>query len=192
MCKILSFDIGLKNLSYCYINVTPLKIELLDWQNISVTDENCKKIKLDEITFCLLQTLNERFTDDYEADIVLIENQPALKNGMIKTVSVIIYTYFNMLKLQYGNIANVQFINASNKLKCNKMKNLIDAQKNTYKDRKKTSIELARLYVIDLFPEKLEWFNTFKKKDDLSDVLNQAIYYIETVLKYSLDNKKDI
>jgi len=190
--KILSIDPGLINLSYIYLdpssynnqslnpsssNDTP---NIIKWQTISVTNKNYKKMKFEELTEELLLTLNENFNDEFDADIVLIENQPSLKNMNMKSISVVIYTYFNMMRLLYGNIKEVKFISATNKLKCKKGKNLkID----TYKDRKKSSIELAKLYVTDLFPNWIEFFNNQKKIDDYSDCLNQAIYYMEFVLK---------
>lgn len=177
MKKILSIDPGLKNLSYCYIDSTP---NVIKWDTICITENNCKKIKLEDIIECLLLTLTEHFDENFECDIILIENQPALINANMKTISVAIYTYFNMMKLQYGNIKEVHFIAATNKLKCKKG---IDLSKETYKDRKKASIDLAKLYIEELFSDKLEWFNKLKKKDDAADTLNMSIYYMENILK---------
>jgi uncharacterized membrane protein len=46
---------------------------------------------------------------------------------------------------QYGNIKQVQFISATNKLKCKKATNI---KTDTYKDRKKASIDLIKLLKI--------------------------------------------
>jgi len=187
--KILSCDPGIKNLSYCYLDVeepnNKTKPKIIQWDTLCVINnkENCTKMTIDEIVNAVLVSLNENFDDKFEADIVLIENQPMLKNGVMKTISVVIYTYFNMMRLLYGNIHEVKFISATNKLKCNKGTNI---KKETYKDRKKTSIELVKLYIVDLFPERLEWFNKLKKQDDASDSCLQAIYYIEKILKLEL------
>lgn len=200
--KILSFDVGIKNLSYCYLNLnvdvvaadenkTNTSLTVLQWDNICTTDENtnCAKIKLDDLTMCILNALHNTFDESYEADVVLIENQPMLKNGQMKTVAVIIYTYFNMLKLQYGSIKDVKFISATNKLKCKEAAFLLESASkttSTYKDRKQLSVDVAMSYITKLFPERQDWFNRLKKKDDASDVLLQAIYYIETVCKFKL------
>jgi hypothetical protein len=66
-------------------------------------------MKLEELIECMLITLNENFDENFEADIVLIENQPALLNGNMKTISVVIYTYFNMMRL-----ANMEILNKYN------------------------------------------------------------------------------
>lgn len=186
--RILSIDVGIKNLSYCYFEVTnDTTVKVLDWQNVSVMDGNCKKTKVAVITDCMLTRLMELFDDAFQADIVLIENQPMLKNGMMKTLSVVIFTYFNLLKIQYGNIKDVSFISATNKLKCRKISGLLNGQgTETYKDRKKTSIALCREYIASCCPERLEWFSNHSKADDVSDSYLQGIYYIETNLKVAL------
>jgi Poxvirus A22 protein len=178
--KVLAFDVGIKNLSFCYMShETDKTISLINWDNLCVTDANCNKIKLEALVENLLESLIQNFTDEFDADVVLIENQPSLKNGMMKTVSVVIYTYFNMLKVQYGNIKEVRFISAMNKLKCNKVKLIENGSQTSYKDRKQLSIKLATIYVQELFPEKSEWFCKQKKKDDLADSLLYALYHIE-------------
>jgi len=182
--KILSFDVGIKNLSYCYLETSGNSTtRIIDWDNLCVTDKNCSKISLDELTPCVLATLTDHFDDAFEADVVLIENQPMLKNGLMKTVAVIIYTYFHLMKLQFGNIQEVKFISASNKLKCKKVPANSDIK--TYKNRKKLSVEVTKLYIERIAPERMEWFNSHSAKaDDISDAVLQGIYYIEYVVKH--------
>ncbi len=184
MTKILSIDVGIKNLSFCYLETEKNKTIILDWNNLCITEDNYRKMKLEELTEHVLVTLQENFDEEFEADVVLIENQPMLKNGMMKTISVIIYTFFNMQKLQYGNIQEVRFISATNKLKCSKVEK--SDVKTNYKDRKKLSIHIAKLYLEKICPEKLEWFSSHKKADDFADSLNQAIFFIEKILKYDI------
>lgn len=183
MLRLLSIDVGIKNLSYCYLETSPQSTKVIEWKTLCITDESCRKAKVDELTCCMLQTLMDTFDHDFEADVVLIENQPMLLNGVMKTMSVVIYTYFNMLKIQSANVSEVRFISATNKLKCERL-NI--GKKNTYKDRKKLGVEIARAYIDDVFPGKSQWFESIAKKDDYSDTLCQAIYYIETVLKHKV------
>ena len=185
--RILSIDVGIKNLSYCCIELSE-SFKILDWNNVCVIDGNCKRMLLEAMVEAVLECLMKNFDEMFEADIVIIENQPK-KNGMMKTIAVVLYTYFNMLKLQYGNIQQVRFMFARNKLKLNKNSTLTEdsyEQCKTYSGRKKHCIHLVRLYLEDLCPSKLEWFESIKKKDDYSDSFAQALYYIETVLKRDL------
>jgi hypothetical protein len=171
--NVLSIDVGIKNLSYCVLNS---KGEILDWKNVAVLEEdcNCKNIKLEYLVEKFLETLMQYFDECFKVESVIIENQPMLKNGLMKTLSVVIYTYFNMMKMQYGWIQHVNFISANNKLKCKKM--MEPASKN-YKERKNQSIVLTKVY-LEVVPEKLEWLNMQKKKDDLCDAFLAGIYFL--------------
>lgn len=173
---VLSIDVGIKNLSYCALSISDT-IKVFDWQNKTITDECIKKLPLQTLTENILSTLEEHFDDKICFDHVIIENQPMLKNGLMKTVSVVIYTYFNMLKLHHGNVRDVRFVSATNKLKG------IDSAKSTYKDRKKSSIELAKVYIEQYCPTRMEWYNKQSKKDDCADSLNQGIAFIKNTLK---------
>lgn len=180
MKRILSIDVGIKNLSYCYMEsdgITNTKV--IKWDNVAVMEGNCKKLKIETLTEQVLLTLQEHFDDSFEADVVLIENQPMLKNGNMKTVSVIIYSYFVMSKLQFGNIREVRFYSASNKLKCKKITDVEHEKKSTYKDRKSLSKEVAKRYIVDICPENLDWFLGQRKGDDIADAFLLGIHYIE-------------
>jgi hypothetical protein len=184
MPRVLSIDVGIKNLSYCVLNAENDVVHVMDWNNIAITDKNCKKIKIEEITECILETLMSQFDSDFNVDTVLIENQPMLKNGVMKTVAVVIYTYFNMLKIQYGSVKEVKFISASNKLKHVLQESSQGASTSTstetYKDRKQLSIALARQHIGIVAPSFVEWFEKQNKKDDSADSLNQGLYYVYT------------
>lgn len=185
MQRVLSIDVGIKNLSYCVLDADNAVVHVVDWNNIAITDKNCKKIKIEEITECILETLMSTFDSDFNADVVLIENQPMLKNGVMKTVAVVIYTYFNMLKIQFGSVKEVKFISATNKLKQVLQTPVESGQgtsisTETYKDRKQLSVALARQHIRTVAPSYIEWFEKQSKKDDCADSLNQGLYYVHT------------
>jgi hypothetical protein len=184
MTTILSIDVGIKNLSFCILKSSPDTTTIDDWKNIEVFEGNIKKLPIEVLTENIIQSLMQHFDENSNIDVVLIENQPMLKNGLMKTVAVVIFTFFNMMKIQFGNVQCVKFISATNKLKCTLAERLTkEGFKNDYKDRKRLSIELAKLYIPIVCPSKLEWFSNQKKKDDCADCLTQGIYYIEHVLK---------
>ena len=73
MSSILSIDVGIKNLSYCLLNVdSSSNVKVIDWNNIVITDKNCKKIRVEEITECVLETLVGQFNDNFNADVLNI------------------------------------------------------------------------------------------------------------------------
>ena len=130
--KILSWDVGIINLSYCILEKNEMGIKILQWGIINLMEtpemkknrnllfENIPK-KLHELPYLL------------NVDKVVIENQPSLKNPQMKSIQMIVYSYF----LMYGKVLNnnenkimdIDFCNASNKLKVYKGPEIILVKK---------------------------------------------------------------
>jgi len=220
--KILSFDVGIKNLAYCLLDTENKSI--LDWGiiNISVDttcdhvskDKCCDKtatkiIKDGEFKLCTGHTKLKCYKDKkmknppklenrmlslgnqivnkldekinfLNMDVVCIENQPALKNPTMKSVQMIIYSYF----LMNGKAKNIQMINARNKLKVYTGPKIECDIKESYKRNKVLAIKYCDYMIrenthIDKVYHKL--YDESKKKDDLSDAYLQGIYYLNTI-----------
>ncbi len=197
---ILSFDIGIKNLSYCIMYKSNLNrnindIKIIDWGIIQLIDDDikCKTVPLETITEILYNKLHDKFIN-YDIDTILLENQPVLKNPLMKSIQMIIYGYFNYEKHIMGrNIESIKLINASNKLKLGKklkdFNNSVDVQEinkinSKYTKNKKLAIIYTNHFLKQrLIEEDYEKYNTIfndhKKKDDLSDAFLQGLYFIE-------------
>jgi len=125
--RVLSFDIGIKNLAFCDVsNVCklgeksddsdssygpsnshshsnsgptidgPSMYTFHDWQvlDISIPD---KKHDINGVVQVILEKLDTLFTDTiHNYDAILIENQPVLKNPVMKSIQMIIFTFFHM------------------------------------------------------------------------------------------------
>lgn len=177
--RLISIDVGIKNLSYCEFNDD----KIIRWQLIDVCEDakqNTNKMPIEILVENVLLKLMEHFqpSDTIRYDAVIIENQPHQKNGLMKTVSVVIYTYFNLLKLQHGIIDAVKFVSANNKYKCK----LVDpSQKSVkdYKQRKRIAVETIMKYIPNYCPQLTEWFAKQKKKDDMADSGLLGIYFLE-------------
>jgi len=121
--KILSWDVGIYNLSYCILekNEEDEKINIIKWDIVNLVDnDKMKKNKtaLFENIPLKLQEINELLNVDY----VVIENQPSLKNPQMKSIQMILYSYFIILGKavnfgEFKNITSIDFCSASNKLK---------------------------------------------------------------------------
>ena len=224
--KILSFDVGIKNLAYCLIDDEDYTIE--DWGilNISVdplcehcnakTGKQCdksakfisqnglhlctahKKLKCHKTTKMklvpkhknpilhlgsnMVEILNEK-KNFLEVDTVLVENQPALKNPTMKTVQMILYTYFlvNGVTNVDSPLNNIEMINARNKLKAYKGPPIESNIKDKYKRTKFLGIQYCK-YMIEenqkIDQKYRDQFNESKKQDDLSDAYLQGIYWL--------------
>ena len=96
--KILSWDVGIYNLSYCILekNETDGKINIIKWDIVNLVDNDKmkkNKTELFENIPIKLQEINELLNVDY----VVIENQPSLKNPQMKSIQMILYSYFIIL-----------------------------------------------------------------------------------------------
>jgi hypothetical protein len=124
---------------------------------------------------------------------VLIENQPSVKNPRMKSVSMIINSYFAIRckrdKIHGSCIKDIQFMCPANKLKLsddNKLekykaerakKGEACDETKKYKLTKESAVEYTRK-LLKYYPEWIEYFDTFKKKDDLADCFIQGLYYL--------------
>ena len=223
--KILSFDVGIKNLAYCMLDSDNKTID--DWGilNISVDsvcdhqmknrscDKTAKKmIKDTGFKLCTAHTKIKVYKDKkmrnvpkldnpmlslgkqivtkldekenfLNVDIVCIENQPALKNPTMKSVQMILYSYFLIKGITtLKTIETIQMINARNKLKVYKGPKVECDSKDKYKKNKFLAIEYCKYMIHEndkIDPKYYKLYDESKKKDDLSDSYLQGIYYIQ-------------
>ena len=142
-----------------------------------------KKINSNYDLFKLSQIMMEELNlkkDFLNHDIICIENQPALKNPTMKSVQMLLYSYFIIEGVIKDKIcSNVQMINARNKLKVYKGEPIECNIKEKYKKNKYLSIEYTKLMIFNEDKKFIDLFTESKKKDDLADAYLQGIYYIE-------------
>jgi len=112
---------------------------------------------------------------------VLIENQPALKNPVMKSIQMIIYTFFIIEGVMNTNssIENVHMVSARNKLKVYKGPKIECNKKGKYAQNKFLSIEYTKKMITNENEIFTSMFHSSKKKDDLADAYLQGIYWIE-------------
>lgn len=224
--KILSFDIGIKNLAYCLIDNKDFTIE--DWGILNLSSEptcdHCNKktgVKCDKTARVLnsnnmylcsshkdlksykswknktvpkiknpvlsigtnmIQELDKK-PNFLEVDHVLIENQPALKNPTMKSVQMLVYSYFlihGVTKID-KNMSTIEMINARNKLKAYKGVPIDCSIKNKYKKTKYLGIQYCKNMINEnknIDQKYRDQFQQSKKQDDLSDAYLQGIYWL--------------
>jgi hypothetical protein len=135
--KILSWDVGIYNLSYCILESIENNINILDWDIINLIDNEEMKKNRTLIFENIPRKLYEK-SNLLDVDIVVIENQPSLKNPQMKSIQMILYSYFLILGKIIGNseknssyIEKIDFCSASNKLKIYDGPKIILPEKNT-------------------------------------------------------------
>lgn len=171
--RILSFDVGLKNLAYAVLVIPEGGPEgwprLERWGILDIATETVAKMKSprgtkpvpamsknEAQTTALVEILDREFYDPFEDvryDHVLIENQPSRKNPTMKSVQVAIHTYFATLRLYMGAVGQVHLISASQKLASASgasgasgasSKEDVKSAGASYRARKAQSVELCR------------------------------------------------
>ena len=189
--KILSWDIGIYNCSYIIIEILEDKTErILDWDIVNfIDDDKMKKNK--PLMFSNIPKKLDEIPKLLDVDIVLIENQPSLKNPQMKSVQMIIYSYF----LIKGNSLKIEFISAINKLKklnhclvddeetCELINKIKEKTKSSYTQKKKISIIYCEKIITDHnnFKNYLDFYKNNSKKDDLADSFLQCYYYMQNL-----------
>ena len=237
--RILSIDVGIKNLSYVLIEINSIKpnldwkiikwnnvniyhsyndlnyvyIEYMKWtktqlkecllvldinipektnkkelQNLIKSELRAKKIK--KISTIDLQTTVNNVAKHFdsifcplECDAVIIENQPCMKNPQMKSMQMIVFTYFCLLK---DCKHDVKCISASRKMHFCKSIGWIEKMPKGYKETKAFSIDVVTKLFEKDNPElpiavQESWLKS-KKKDDLSDVIIQAFAYCDKLV----------
>jgi hypothetical protein len=146
----------------------------------SIESKKANEVELFNIGINIKNKFNDLFKDlakpADKIDYVIIENQIGPLAIRMKTIQGMIVQYFIMSNL---NVEFIEFISASNKLKDCDIND-----KSKYSDRKKLGITkcLGILNNDFRFNEHVNYFNSHKKKDDLSDAFLQGLWFI--------DNKK--
>ena len=149
-----------------------------------ITNTNASQIDLITIGKNIRNKFNKIFSIEDKIDYVLIENQISPIANRMKTIQGMIAQYFIM----NNNTEHIEFVSSVNKLK--QPQNLTETptpenkieqkQNGDYKSRKKTGIMkcLELLTTDHRFDNQLSYFNTHKKKDDLSDSFLQGLWFI--------------
>jgi hypothetical protein len=238
--KILSFDIGIVNMAYCFLETLPnKKIRILDWQvlNIAGIPDCCmcknraksyvllnnhkdptavsyycsshtknyaekyyvkkdinfikdtKDMELDYLGDILYKQLESRqyLIDDVE--YILFENQPVLKNPKMKSIQMILYSYFLYKKsINNDKIGKLKFYTAKKKLEIKGIQlDISGFDKSEYKDRK----SLGKLICKEILKKMEDYDNLNKlenksKQDDLCDCFVQGVEHLQTIGEFSL------
>jgi hypothetical protein len=190
---VISFDIGIKNLACCVLYIgekQDTSADILLWYIISLAAPKEKIPAVQELTLRLfheLDALVEKLDANgfTEIDSVLVENQPSKLNGSMKTIQMMIYSYFQLRKHWEGKARTVHMISAAGKLKDHTYTvDVSQVEKTGYELNKWKAVRLAEMYIKD--DTKLqEVFCSYNKKDDMSDAMLQAVAWLRK-------NKHDI
>ena len=172
--KILSIDVGIRNLAMCLLDDEHNRIEQWDVSGIPPQHE-------DGVYVSLRKHLDDRpWTLD--ADVTLIEKQPD-RNKKMKSVENFLHAYF-VIK---NEKAETIIYDARHKIP-----DVAGPGRSQYLKRKKTSIQRCEEF-IHTGDTNAHWIPTFvasKKKDDLADTVMQALSYTKRTPSEPTKKKK--
>ena len=141
--------------------------------------KKCNKYSLEELGIRLFKQLDENPLFS-KCENIIIENQPVLKNPTMKSIQIMLYSYF---LIKNKNINIIKLLNASNKLKVYKgtiseeKQEILSNITDKYRRNKMTAILHASLMINN--KETLDYFNSHKKKDDLADAYLMTKYLLK-------------
>jgi len=151
--------------------------------------KDTKDMDLDYLGNILYQQLESRPHLFDGIEWILFENQPVLKNPKMKSIQMILYSYFLYKKcVQNYTIANLKFYTARKKLEIKGITLDITAfDKTEYKDRK----SLGKLICKEILKKMEDYENLNKledksKQDDLCDCFVQGVEHLQTIGEFSL------
>ena len=194
MSRYLSFDIGIKNLAYCLLEVDDSieyrSIKILEWGVMDLAQgQKVKELSLMTIHSRMIEALNDCdfLNSNADIDTAILENQPCLMNPTMKSVQMLLFASLWMRK-EDGviDIGKMAMFSARNKLEAYDGPEIDMAHiKTKYTRTKKLSVAYTK-YMIEeseQSPEMKELFENSKKKDDLADAYLQGLTYIKKKVK---------
>lgn len=188
--KILAWDIGIKNLSYCLYEHP----HILDWNIIDISQNGKEIFDLQEEMVKQLDKLPHL----YEVDYIVLENQPTF-NIKMKTIASALYTYYIIRGCtdRPRQIKYIYYVHPQQKLKhCGyDGPEYISIKKQKYQRDKETSIVYCK-YFIDS-TGWLDFITNHKKADDLADSFLHALaffnkYILTFLQKMPMDEIKEL
>jgi len=183
---------SINNEYYCNTHAKSIFKKITDQYKIKpIKKKSVGGLSIDDLKIELIKKLESR-KSFLESNVILIENQPSMKNPKMKAISSTIFDYFLIRGIfdkekTNSNITKVKFMSPSNKLKLanegdtKKLVKLKGDDSKTYKLTKALGIKYCR----EMIEPHVNWKNVFdehKKKDDLADSFLQGMYYFNEML----------
>ena len=157
--------------------------------------KNAGKIDINQLGMALFQELDKIKSIITNPNVILLENQPVLKNPTMKSMQMFLYSYYLMRILEANQAKGIaglsdkyiQCYTASKKLDLikffpqveqSRISGLLAKVKNGYARNKKMSILMVE-YLLASNTKWLQFFKGHPKQDDLADSLLMTLHYFE-------------
>lgn len=170
----------LENKVYCHTHLEQMK-KAFERNNklTKIQGTSCMHASLFELGRIMYTTL-DKYPEILQVEKVVIENQPTLKNPTMKSIEMILFSYF-----VHHNFSNVKFVSPSGKLRINEdltKKVLANCKKDDkYDVTKELSIQYCKYIINNLSTSKDELLTKLEeapKQDDICDAFLHAYYHM--------------
>jgi len=143
---------------------------------------SCMKSTLQTLCISLFEKLNEKIKlKNTSIDYILIENQPTLTNPKMKSISMMVFSYFVMKGIMENLIKEIKLISPSDKLKINKEKSEKLKNCKTKSEKYRITKQIGQEICSELIknkPNAIEMLNLYKKQDDMCDAFLQGYHFL--------------
>jgi len=144
--------------------------------------QSCLKTSLQTLCVSLFENLNDKIKLE-NIDYVLIENQPTLTNPTMKSISMMVFSYFIMKGIMPKLVKDIKLISPSGKLRLDKEKLKKLENCKTKSEKYHVTKQLGKEICFELIQNKLnaiEMINLYKKQDDMCDAFLQGYKFLFT------------
>lgn len=179
--RVLAWDVGVIHLAYCLLEDATT---IICWGVVDLLEERpgtkVKDLGISELKTLLITKLDQMKDNFFPCDLVLIENQPVLKNPTMKAVASCVFDYFLIRgRVDSKSISqDVQYTSPVNKLRCGILsQDVIDTLREKYKTKYVLTKQLAVKSCEALVGKDHAVLCNSKKKDDLADAYLLAYQY---------------
>jgi len=181
---VISFDIGVKNLAVCVLTLSATETKVHVWRVISVVDPGAAVPALEDLYPRLFQALDSLVLECQVVhklsviDFALVENQPVHKNPTMKSVQMMIYSYFALRGFRNDVCRNVANCSATSKLKGHSITiPPLPDKVEGYQRLKQMAVQYCNAYCQD-DPHLMKTLSSYSKQDDICDSLLQAMSWV--------------
>lgn len=184
--RMLAWDVGIVNLAFCLLQGSSAEdFVVLDWDVINLVPKGaCKKVDNEALRLRLiaaLDALRDRLLPE-QLDAVIIENQPVLKNPVMKALAGCLFDYFLLRgKVDSSLVHQVQFSSPINKLRlgilsASETEEVRRCTKSKYLFNKKIAVLTCERILSGR--AEIARINASKKRDDLADCFLLAYHLL--------------
>lgn len=181
--RVLAWDVGVIHLAYCLLEEDSAQI--IQWGLLDLLEERpdtkIKDLSISELKTLMIKKLDQIKDQLLPCDLVIIENQPVLKNPTMKAVASCLFDFFLIRGKVDSDLISIDVMYTSpiNKLKCGILPpEEIDALKKRYKSRYTVAKKLATRTCEVLVGPDHPTLCKSKKKDDLADAFLLAYHHL--------------